>query len=87
MNTKNLATLKDIFTDPVKPTIRWIDIEHLFLALGANLSEGRGSRVRVSLNNVFAVFHRPHPHKETDRGAVKSVRKFLINAGVRYDEI
>ena len=32
---------------------------------------------------AYPVFHRPHPRKETDKGAVKSVRKFLENAGVR----
>ncbi len=35
----------------------------------------------VSLNGVKAVFHRPHPRKETDKGALMSLRKFLINAG------
>jgi len=39
------------------------------------------------LNNVVAVFHRPHPQKETDKGALKSVRRFLENAGVKNDEI
>jgi hypothetical protein len=29
------------------------------------------------------VFHRPHPRKETDKGAVKSVRKFIEAAGVK----
>lgn len=51
-------------------------------ALGAELSEGRGSRVRVYLNGVRAVFHRPHPRKETDKGALKAVRRFLIIAGI-----
>jgi hypothetical protein len=50
--------------------------------LGAEISEGEGSRVRIALNNVRAVFHRPHPKKETDKGAVKSMRRFLIEAGV-----
>jgi hypothetical protein len=54
----------------------------LFVALGGEISEGSGSRVRVYLNGVRAVFHRPHPQKETDKGAVKSVRNFLESAGV-----
>jgi hypothetical protein len=58
-------------------------VESLFRAAGAEVSEGRGSRVRVSLNSVDAVFHRPHPEKETDKGALKSVRRFLSEAGVR----
>ncbi|HOD42092.1 MAG TPA: hexulose-6-phosphate isomerase, partial [Candidatus Wallbacteria bacterium] len=30
-----------------------------------------------------AVFHRPHPQKETDKGSVQSMRRFLENAGVK----
>jgi len=82
MNSKQKKTLKAIFNDPVSPNITWKEIESLFKALGAEISEGKGSRVRVLLNDVKAVFHRPHPKKETDRGSVKSVRKFLNNAGI-----
>ncbi|WP_309225663.1 type II toxin-antitoxin system HicA family toxin [Sphaerospermopsis sp. LEGE 08334] len=42
--------------------------------------------MRIALNDVKAVFHRPHPQKETDKGAVKSMRRFLLEAGVS-DEI
>jgi hypothetical protein len=35
------------------------------------------------LGDVRAVFHRPHPRKETDRGAVRAVRHFLNNVGIR----
>ena len=59
------------------------DIEALFAACGGEIYEGRGSRVRVELNGVLAVFHRPHPQPATDKGALKSVRRFLENAGVK----
>ena len=29
------------------------------------------------------VYHRPHPHKETDKGAVVSVKKWLERNGVK----
>ena len=67
--------------NPVRANVLWADVESLFAAAGAEISEGRGSRVRVSLDGVDAVFHRPHPQKETDRGALKSVRRFLTEAG------
>lgn len=82
MNNRHRATLKAIFADPVRANIPWADVEAMLAAVGATISEGRGSRVRVSLNEVDAVFHRPHPRKETDRGAVKSLRRFLVEAGV-----
>lgn len=73
----------NIFREPVLSDIEWTDIEFLLLALGAQLSEGNGSRVRVELNGERAVFHRPHPEKTTDKGAVRAVRRFLLNAGVK----
>ena len=76
-----------IFANPVRANILWSDIEGLFADLGAELSEGSGSRRRVKLNGVRAVFHRPHPQKTTDKGAVISVRRFLENAGVHYDGV
>ncbi len=82
LNNKQYKTLELIFTDPIPANILWNDIESLFVALGANVSQGKGSRVRVKLNEVKAVFHEPHPEKETDKGAVKSVREFLIKAGI-----
>ncbi|MCR4797330.1 MAG: type II toxin-antitoxin system HicA family toxin [Lachnospiraceae bacterium] len=60
-----------------------MDIEALFYELGAEIKEGNGSRVRVMLNGERAVFHRPHPEHTADKGAVKSVRKFLKNAGIK----
>jgi hypothetical protein len=75
-------TLQAIFADPVRANINWGDVEALLEHLGADLSEGQGSRVRIHLNGVRAVFHRPHPQKETDKGAVKSMRRFLAEAGV-----
>ena len=87
MNSKHRKILGLIFRNPVQANILWVDIEILLVALGAELSEGAGSRLRVKLNGVRAVFHRPHPQKTTDKGAVASVRRFLENAGVRHDGI
>ena len=85
MRGKHGKTLDAIFAEPVRSNVLWADVEALFRAAGATLSEGRGSRMRISLNGVDAVFHRPHPRKETDKGALKSVRRFLMEAGVRPD--
>jgi len=82
MNRKHKRTLAAVFDSPVRSNIVWDDIESLLLALGAELSEGSGSRVRIALNGVRAVFHRPHPQNETDKGAVKSMRRFLKEAGI-----
>jgi len=39
--------------------------------------------VRIHLNKIRAVFHRPHPQKETNKGALKSMRRYLKEAGVK----
>ena len=83
MNSKHKKTLKAIFHDPVMSGIVWDEIEVLLLAVGAERFEGNGSRVRFLLNGVRAIFHRPHPQKETDKGAVKSVRRFLEEGGIK----
>ena len=82
MNPKHHRTLEAVFAQPVRANVPWKDIEVLLRALGAEVSEGRGSRIRIALNGVRAVFHRPHPHKETDKGALVSMRRFLTEAGV-----
>ena len=60
-------------------------IENVLLVLGAEITEGKGSRVRFYLNGRKAVFHRPHPRKETIKAAVESVRDYLNKAGVNDD--
>jgi hypothetical protein len=87
MNSKHRKIMELIFMNPVQAGIPWADIEKLFIALNAELSEGAGSRIRVKLNGERAVFHRPHPQKTTDKGAVNSVRRFLENAGAYYDGV
>ncbi|MEX2347229.1 MAG: type II toxin-antitoxin system HicA family toxin [Balneolaceae bacterium] len=82
LSSKHRKTLQSIFANPVRSDVEWKKIESLFSALGGEVSEGRGSRIRVVLNDVKAVFHRPHPQKETDKGALKSVRRYLKEAGV-----
>ena len=87
MNRKNRNTLAAILEDPVRSDIPWDDIESLFRALGAEITEGRGSRVRVALKAVRAVFHGPHPRRVTDKGSVRSVRRFLVTVGVKDVEV
>ena len=83
LSKKQQKVVDSIFVKPIRADVEWKDIENLLTSLGADISEGRGSRVRIYLNGIRAVFHRPHPKKETDKGALKSIRRFLIEAGVK----
>ncbi len=82
MNKKQRQTLERVFEKPERSDIAWHDIESLFKALGADVSEGKGSRVRVALKDVRAVFHRPHPRRVTNKSTIRSVRRFLLETGV-----
>jgi HicA toxin of bacterial toxin-antitoxin, len=81
---KHRRTFAAIFEK--KTNIAWSDIEAMLVSFGAEISEGKGSRVRIALRGVRAVFHRPHSNKETDRGAVASMQRFLREAGIRPEE-
>jgi hypothetical protein len=79
---KHHKTLQAIFETPTRANIEWRDLEALFKHVGATITQGRGSRVRVVLNDVRAVFHRPHPRKEASKGCIEAVREFLEEAGI-----
>jgi hypothetical protein len=83
MNKAHQRTLVAIFSHPVPRGLEWRRIEALFIALGAQIIEGSGSRVRYVLNDVIATFHRPHPAKEAKPYQVRDARIFLENAGVK----
>ncbi len=83
MNKRHQRTLEVIFETPVPATLEWRQIEALFIALGARIIEGRGSRVRFELNGVIATFHRPHPQKEAKPYQVRDARRFLEQAGIK----
>jgi hypothetical protein len=86
MSKKSDRTLGAIFTDPLPADVKWRDVEALFLALGGVVVPSRGSRVTVFLNDSKAVFHRPHPRPDTDKGALRAVRRFLLQAGIRPED-
>ncbi len=93
MNKRQRATLEAIFASPTPADLRWSEIESLFRALGATISERAGSRVAVAIEYetsgiageksvAVRVFHRPHPRPEVSRATVQDIRDFLTQAGV-----
>ena len=82
MNSRHARTLRAIFKEPVPASIAWQAVENLLLAVGCQLIEGTGSRVRFTCRGVVAGFHRPHPAKEAARYQVRAAREFLIKIGI-----
>ena len=83
MNSKHVKTLNTIFKNPVTGSLEWKAIERLLVAVGCNVVEGAGSRVRFEKDKVIATFHRPHPNKEAKRYQVRDVREYLIKLGIK----
>ncbi len=82
MNSTHRKTLAAIFASPTPSTLEWRRIEALLVAVGSQIIEGAGSRVRFELNGVVASFHRPHPQKEAKPYQVRDAKAFLTQAGV-----
>lgn len=82
LSARHQKTLALIFSLPTPTTLEWRKIEALFMALGAKVSEGKGSRVRFEINQVVASFHRPHPEKEAKVYQVRDAMVFLTAVGV-----
>ena len=82
MNKKHQKTLESIFSHPTPGNIEWRKIEALFIALGAKVIEGDGSRVSFVIDDEKGDFHRPHPGKEAKRYQVRNAKEFLNRVGV-----
>ena len=83
MKKKHQKILELIFARPVSANVRWSDIETLLIELGATIEEREGSRVLIRLFDERRVFHRPHPTPTTDKGALASIRDWLLSNGVK----
>ncbi len=77
LSSRHRRTLIAVFERPTRVNIPWSNIERLFKAVGAEVSEGSGSRVRIKLGDQVKTFHRPHPGNEAKRYAVEAAREFL----------
>jgi len=82
LSTRHRKTLEKLYEKPTRADITWTDIVALFNACGATISQREGSRVCIKIGNQRAVFHAPHPQKETVKGAVEDIREFLRRAGI-----
>lgn len=83
MNSKHKKTLEAVFSKPTPSALEWARIEALLLAVGCEVVEGRGSRVRFVHGQHVSAFHRPHPAKEAKPYQVEEARAFLALIGVQ----
>ena len=82
MNSKHRKTLRAVFAKPTSPSIVFSNIESLIIALGGEVIEREGSRVKITLQHEQWRCHRPHPGKEAKRYQVEELRELLERVGV-----
>jgi hypothetical protein len=82
MNNKHRKTLAAIYAKPTSATLVFADIEALIVALGGEVFEREGSRVKLVLRAAQWRCHRPHPGKEAKRYQVEEIRDILIGLNI-----
>jgi hypothetical protein len=53
------------------------------VALGGEVFEREGSRIKISIQGEQWRCHRPHPGKEAKRYQVEEIRELLLRIGVK----
>jgi HicA toxin of bacterial toxin-antitoxin, len=89
MSHRHANLIRSIFNDPPSGNIHWRDVESLLRHVGADVEPISGARIRVKLNRMEGVLHRPHHSNVLTVGSLMHVREFLARAGVTpslYDE-
>ncbi|HEX8980288.1 MAG TPA: type II toxin-antitoxin system HicA family toxin [Parasulfuritortus sp.] len=82
MSHKHEHLLQTLFQDPINVNVHWRDVESLLTHLGAEMETLPGSRIRVELNGVEGILHRPHHSSSCGRQEIKHIREYLASARV-----
>ncbi len=83
INTKPRKPLRAVFAKPTSASLMFADIESLLVALGGEVHEREGSRVKIILKGEQWRCHRPYPGKEAKRYQAEEVRELLERIGVK----
>ncbi len=83
LRVKKQKVLKTIYEQDFHAKILWKEVELFLMGYGVNISKGNGSRIRIYMNGVRAVFHKPFSDIVCDKGSLKSLKSFLKNAGIK----
>lgn len=81
-NSKHRRTLRAVLSAPTLASILFSDIKALVVALGGEVTERAGSRVKITLAGEQWHCHRPHPGKEARRYQVDEARELLRRVGI-----
>lgn len=82
MSHKHEQLVHELFLDPPNANVHWREVESLLHHLGAEIENLPGARLRVKLQRLETVLHRPHHSHTLDRQGIKHLREFLAHAGI-----
>ena len=82
MSHKHERLIRTIFRDPASGNIHWREVESLLHHLGATVEPVSGARLRVVLNGVEGVLHRPHHSNVLNRQDIRRLREYLGHARI-----
>ena len=87
MEREQRHTLTKIYDDPHATGVRWKDVEHLFLGLGAYAKWSDPSHLTVELKGHKESFQTPYREKNAvlTENDGENVRDFLTSAGITKD--
>ena len=84
MSKKHDKVLASIVDEHISGNLHWKEIESLLHHLGAELREGGGTRVLVTLNGMEITLHRPHHGATMNKTSIHQLRHFLAAAGLSH---
>ena len=82
MSHKHQNLLRVILEAPLSNNTHWREVESMLKHLGATVEPSHGARFRIVLNGVEGFLHHPHHSNICDKQTIKSLREFLVHAGV-----
>jgi hypothetical protein len=82
MSRHHAQLIRTIFHDPPSGNVHWREIESLLRHVGATLEPISGARIRIMLNRMEGVLHRPHHSNTLDAKSILHLRGLLARGGV-----
>lgn len=82
MSRHHTHLIRTIFHDPPSGNVHWREIESLLKHVGCEIESLSGARIRVRLNRMEEILHRPHHGNTLDAKSLLHLRGFLARAGV-----
>ncbi len=82
MNSKQQKTFESLLVNPVKKNIKWTDVAKLIIAVGGEVKQGDGSRIRIVFDDYSLNIHSPHPQKELEPYQIRAIRTLFVEQGI-----